>query len=67
MTKSPWGDLGKPPQWVLEGSPHLVDQYRKMVEEEARIKRMPSKMRTVRMAELRARFNRDFPKEKPSE
>lgn len=63
--KTSWGHLGRPPQWVLEGPKHVVDQYKKFVDEEQKIMRMPPKLRTVKLAELRVRFLRAFPAEKP--
>ena len=65
MSRDPWGELGNPPQWVLEGPPQLVEKYRSFVAEALLIKRAPARARVVRMAELRARFQREFPREKP--
>ncbi len=67
MSKDSWGTLGKPPAWVLEGNPSLIARYKKYLAEEKAILKLTSKSKAVKLAELRVRFQREFPENKPGE
>ncbi len=57
-----WGPLGRPPESVMNGTNKKMDLYKYYVEQmsKAAATRSP-KARALKMAEIRALYNRDFP------
>lgn len=68
MYDKSWGYLGKPPASVLNGTNPKMDLFRQYQTEAAKAQKMAnSKARTVKLAELKAKFTRDFPPEGSNE
>lgn len=65
MTDS-WGYLGKPPKDILDGSAtkDRMDMFRMYQTQIERAKKIVnSKLRSVQMAEIKAKYKRNFPSE----
>lgn len=58
-----WGPLGTPPQEILDGTSNKMKLFKFYHDEMAKaLKIASSKKRAVRVAEIKAQYNRDFPK-----
>ena len=63
MTSS-WGYLGKPPKAVLEGTHPDMALFRRYHDDLEKAKKtVNQKQRSIKMAEIRAKYLRDFPPE----
>lgn len=68
MYDKAWGILGKPPASVLNGTSDKMDLFKKYQAEAAKTQKLANaKQRAVKLAELRAKFQRDFPPEGTNE
>lgn len=64
MYDKSWGFLGKPPASVLNGTSTKMDLFRQYQQEAAKANKMANaRAKTIKLAEIRAKFLRDFPPE----
>lgn len=64
MYDKAWGPLGKPPKSVLDGTNPKMAMFKGYQQDVAKIMKMANgKARAVKLAEVRAKFLRDFPPE----
>jgi len=64
MYDKSWGFLGKPPASVMNGTNPKMELFRQYQAEANKAQKIiNSRLRAVRLAEVKAKFMRDFPPE----